>query len=147
MALRRWNPWDEMQRLREEMSQLIESLSPTWLRGEGAWQPTVDIFEAGKDVVLKADLPGVDPKDLEVRVFSDSVTIKAHVEREEEVERPGYYQRERRYGSLFRQVKLPAQVIPEDARATYKNGVLELRMPKAEDKSAQGFKVDVQAQD
>lgn len=144
MSLMRWNPWEELSRLREEMQRLVEgSPFPAWLRGE--FLPSVDVFEAGNEVVLKADLPGFDPKDVEVRVFPDSVVIKAQSQQAEEVERAGYYHRERRSGSIYRQVRLPAQVIPEDARASFRNGLLEVRMSKAGGKDANGYKVDIQA--
>lgn len=144
MSLTRWNPWDELVRLREEMSRFLDNTPlPSLWRGEG-WQPSLDVYEQGNEIVVKADLPGLDPKDVEVRVFPDLVTLRGESRQEEAVERPGYYHRERRYGSFFRQVRLPARVIAEDAKATFKNGVLEVRIPKAEKEEDRGFKVDIQ---
>lgn len=144
MSLMRWSPWEEVARLREEMNRLLDNsaLQGFW-RGEG-WQPSLDVYEAGNEVVVKADLPGIDPKDVEVRVFPEAVTLKGETRKEEEVERAGYYHKERRYGAFHRQVRLPSRVIAEDAKASFKNGTLEIRIPKADDKDGgAGYKVDI----
>ncbi len=143
MSLMRWNPWDELGRLREEVNRLMESAPvPGWLRGN--WQPAVDVIEGEKEIVIKAELPGFDPKDVEVRVFPDSVTLKSEVVREAETERAGYYHRERHYGGFFRQIRLPVPVQAESARATFRHGLLELRIPKADDAAGQGHRVAIQ---
>lgn len=146
MALIRWDPWRELNRLREEMNRLFEGTEGLpftgWLRGEA--QPSLDVYDAGEEIVVKADLPGFEPKDVDVRVYPDAVVLRGEQKREEEVERPGYFCRERRLGSFYRQVRLPAEVIPEDAKASFRNGVLELRVPKAEEKNGRGYKVSIQ---
>lgn len=146
MALIRWDPWRELTRLRDEVNRLFEGMEGLpftgWMRGEA--QPSVDVYDAGNEIVVKADLPGFEPRDVDVRVYPDSVVLRGEQKREEEVERPGYYYHERRLGSFYRQVRLPAQVIPEDSKASFRNGVLELRLPKAEEKNGRGFKVQIQ---
>lgn len=144
MTLMRWNPWDELNRLREEINRLMENAPvPGWLRG-GEWQPNIDVLQSDGEIIVKADLPGIAPKDVDVRIFPDAVTIKGETSREEETQRENYYHRERRYGAFFRQVRLPVAVKAEEAQATFKNGLLEVRVPKADTTAGQGHKVELE---
>lgn len=138
MKLARWNPWEELT--------LGERFWPEWLRGEAEWRPAVDVVKADGELLIMAELPGVDPENIDVRVFSDSCQIRGSMEREAQEEREGYVHRERHTGKFIRQVRLPVEVIPEDARATFKNGLLEIAIPMAENKGEdEGFKVSVKA--
>lgn len=143
MSLTRWSPWEDLARLREDLNRFLEtSPMPSIFRGEG-WQPNVDLLEEGNDLVVRADLPGFNPEEVEVRVFPDSITLRGETREEERMDQPGYHRRERRIGSFYRQIRLPAQVVPEDARATFKQGVIEVHMPKANGRGGNGFKVDI----
>lgn len=142
MSLTRWSPWEDLARLREDLNRFLETGPMPSIFREG-WQPSVDLLEEGNDLLLKADLPGFNPEEVEVRVFPDSITLRGETRKEERMDEPGYHRRERRIGSFYRQIRLPAQVVPEDARASFKHGVLEVRMPKAGDKGSNGFKVDI----
>lgn len=138
MRLARWNPWEELT--------LPEWLRPEWLRAEGEWHPAVDVAKADGELVIRAELPGVDPENVDVRVFSDCCQIRGSMDQEAQEEREGYFHRERRTGKFIRQVRLPVEVIPEDARATFKNGLLEIAIPRAQNKGDdEGFKVAVKA--
>lgn len=124
----------EMGRLREEVDRMISSVFqqlPFVGRESVTWQPSIELFETDREVVLRADLPGVDPKELEVEVREGEISIKGQHKEEKEARAENYYHAERRYGSFFRRVPLPVPVKASESRASYKNGVLEVRMPKA----------------
>lgn len=94
--------------------------------------PTVDIYEEGKELVVKAELPGIKKKDLDIRLDGDVLTIKAHKEEEEEVKEGTYHTRERRFGQYVRYITLPTRVDAEKITATLKKGLLNIRLPKVE---------------
>ncbi|MCL6451545.1 MAG: Hsp20/alpha crystallin family protein [Acetobacteraceae bacterium] len=132
MGLMRWSPFEELAGYRHGVGRLFpEGGWPVW---EGLGYPAVDMYETGDEVVLSADLPGYDPARLQVSVSSNQVLLSGEVgtEREEGRPREDYHRRERRWGAFHRAIGLPARVNPEGARATYRHGLLELRMPKQE---------------
>jgi HSP20 family protein len=114
---------------------------------EGARQPLVDVVDRGKEIIVSAELPGVDKKDIQLSVEEDSVSIKAErkAEVEEAREEEGYYFRERSYASYSRRVPLPAEVIPEKAAAEFKNGILTVSLPKRhpEEPREKGHRVEI----
>lgn len=136
MSLARWDPFDDVLALRESMERMLEELWP-WrpqrrLRAMPAlWEPPVDLLETDGEVVFRAELPGLDPKNLEVRITDDVLSLRGQVRGEEEERNANYYRRELRYGTFQRMVRLPTSVDADNARATYRNGILEVRMPKA----------------
>jgi HSP20 family protein len=106
--------------------------------------PTLDVFEEKDELVVKADLPGMNKDEIEVTVTENVVTIKGEKKKEEEVKEKDYYRRERSYGSFVRSVELPCEVKSDQIKANFKDGVLEVRMPKTEEakKKAVSIKID-----
>lgn len=96
------------------------------------FSPTVDIFEEGNDVVVKAELPGMGKDDIDVNVTDDVITISGEKKSEEKIEKKDYFRFERSYGSFSRSLTLPAETQTDKAKASFKNGVLEVRIPKTE---------------
>jgi HSP20 family molecular chaperone IbpA len=92
----------------------------------------VDIFEDGNDVVVKAELPGMKKEDIDVNISDDVITISGEKKSEEKVEKKDYYRLERSYGSFTRTLRLPAETQTDKAKASFKDGILEVRMPKTE---------------
>jgi HSP20 family protein len=99
---------------------------------ESGLVPTVDMYEEDKEIVVKAELPGIRKKDLDIRLDGDVLTIKAQKEAEEEVKEGNYYARERNFGQYVRYITLPSRVDAEKITATLKKGLLKITMPKAE---------------
>lgn len=95
--------------------------------------PIVDIFEEGDDVVVKAEVPGMHKEDLDVKLEDDMITISGEKKAEEKIEKKDYYRFERSYGSFCRAFRLPTEVQTEKAKAKFKDGVLEIRVPKTEE--------------
>jgi HSP20 family protein len=116
-----------------------------WFRGEemDLKVPTVDLFEEKDDIVVKAELPGIDKDNIEVKLNDHTLTIKGEKKKEEEVKEENYYRSERSYGSFLRTLELPKDVHADKVKATFKNGVLEVRMPKTEEAKAKEIKVKV----
>jgi len=150
MGLRRWDPFLGLTRMRDEMDRWFEDLLPARRGAEqpGLRLPAVDVMETDEAVVVKAELPGVDKKDLNVEVLSDSVSISAQTTAETETKEETYYRRERRWGAFERIVPLPAEVKPADAKARMKDGLLEVTLPKAQPVPAkEATKVKVESEE
>ena len=129
MAILRWDPFREMTSLQSRVDRLADSLSPG--RSE-SWIPAVDVFDSAEAVVLKAELPGMKIADIQIEVDDNVLTIKGERSFDEKVDEERYYRVERRYGSFQRSLALPQGVKPDEIRATYEDGVLEVTVPKAE---------------
>lgn len=148
MSLIRWRePGQELRRLRDEFSNVMEDflgrpLLPTWWGRE--LSPGVDVYETDAEVVVKAEVPGVDKKDLDISVTDTDVTIKGETRKDEEVREEGYYRRERRYGSFSRSVPLPGRVQTDKAKASFKDGVVEIRIPKTPEEQAKVRKIAIE---
>lgn len=121
----------EIRGLREELARFFDNPLHS-LRGAlgGLGGPSVEVIEQGGDVVVRAEVPGVDPADLSVRLSERAVVIEGEVRRQHQTEGEGFYHTERRYGAFTRSVPLPCEVNPALARARYRQGLLEVRAPK-----------------
>jgi HSP20 family protein len=152
-----WDIFDEMQRMQEEMDRIFNDffahtphrqLGPEkgkeiqkTERMPGMRKAFVDVQETEKDVIVTAELPGMDREDIELNVTSDRVEIKAQRREERTEEKEGFKTFGRRYAGFFRSVPLVSVVKPEDAKATYKNGVLEITLPKKEVTKSRSIKI------
>jgi HSP20 family protein len=96
---------------------------------QGLWSPQVEVFERGKDIVVRADLPGLTKDDVNVEVADNGITIEGERKHENNKKGEGYYRSERAYGKFYRRLPLPDGVKADDAQATFSNGVLEITMP------------------
>lgn len=105
--------------------------------------PSLDVFEEKDSVVVKAELPGMKKEDVEVNLAGESLTIKGEKKEDKEVKEDNYYRRERSYGSFLRTVALPCEVKSDEIKASFKDGVLEIRMPKTEDAKKKSIAVKI----
>ncbi|MGH2349735.1 MAG: Hsp20/alpha crystallin family protein [bacterium] len=148
MSIIRWDPFDDLASLRESMDKLFEDF---FTRRPGpraatlaVWQPAVEVFDTDHDVVVRAELPGIDPKDVEITVTEGVLTIKGQAKQLHEEKGQNYFRRELRYGAFSRSLALPGGVQGDQAKATYRNGILEVRVPKSEKAKPKSVKVDVE---
>lgn len=111
----------------------------------GKFGPSIDLKETENEVILQADIPGVNQEDLDLTVDENMVILKGESKRDETREEKGYHLTERRYGSFHRTIPLPVEVKSDQATARYKNGVLEVRIPKAETAKKRGYKPRIEA--
>jgi len=106
--------------------------------------PSVDIFEEGDDVIVKAELPGMSKEDIHVTLTEDTLTVSGEKKKEERVEKKDYHRLERSYGSFRRSFTLPGEVQNEKAAARFKDGVLEIRVPKSEEAKKKEKKIMIE---
>jgi HSP20 family protein len=135
MNLVRWNPFNEVNLLQNQMNRLFDSSLQAWpgeSNGTTSWVPTADIYESDEDLVVNLDLPGIDPKMVDVRVENNVLTIRGERQFAQKQNTENYHRVERSYGAFGRSFTLSTSVNPEKIRATYQSGVLSIVMPKAE---------------
>ena len=135
-------PFRMLERFADEMDRVFDTfgfgrgwlqprLGSEWLRPTRAeeWLPQLDMFQRNDNLVIRADLPGLRKEDVKIDVTDDAVTIQGERKREFEEEKEGVYRTERTYGSFYRVVSLPEGAMADQAKATFKDGVLEITMP------------------
>jgi HSP20 family protein len=149
MSVLRWDPFEELREVQRSLDRLFDELSGRrparrpQAREAAVWEPAVEVYETDQEVVVRAELPGVDPKDVNVTVQDNTVTIEAETREEQEERGRTYLRRELRYGRFVRSLALPAEVRSDAAKASYRNGVLEVRVPKSERAKPKQVKVEV----
>src|SRR5262245_8137784 len=125
---------------------------PTLLRPERWWpaetgtmirMPAVDVYEEKDDVVIKAEIPGLSKEDINVQVTDSTLMIKGEKKRDEEIKEDDYYRCERTFGSFTRAVALPSDVKADQVKASFKNGVLEVRLPRTEEAKKKAITVKI----
>jgi HSP20 family protein len=116
-----------------------------WLpiRPSSIRMPSLDVYEEKDSVVVKAELPGMKKEDVEVNLAGEILTIKGEKKEDKEVKEDNYYRRERSYGSFLRSVGLPCEVKSDEIKASFKDGVLEIRMPKTEESKKKSVSVKI----
>jgi HSP20 family protein len=119
---------------------------PEPVRGllEGEWSPSVDIAEKDNDMVVTAELPGVAQDDVDISIANDILTVKGEKKEEKEVKKDSYHRVERSYGSFQRSIPLPTGVQGDKAKASYKDGVLRITVPKSEEAKPKKIKINVE---
>jgi HSP20 family protein len=146
-TIARWEPFRGVASLQDQINRLFnESFERTSDDSSlSAWAPAVDIYETEHELVVKADLPDVDPKDLDIRVENNILTIRGERKFEKKVNEENYLRVERSYGSFARSFTLANTVNSEAIKADYQNGVLTLTVPKREEAKPKQIKVNVNA--
>jgi len=142
----RWDPFRDMMSLRRSMDRIFDEAitdSETWQ--PATWDLALDVIENEDEYLVRASLPGLNPDDLEITYINNALTIKGEVKEENEVKESRYHLRERRYGSFARSILLPSNVSAEKIDANYENGILTLKLPKAEE--AKPKKISVKSSD
>lgn len=149
--LTRFDPLREMVSLRQAMDRLFDDsfVSPlSWRSYEGeAISPALDVHQTADEIVVTAALPGIKPGDVEITLTGQTLQIRGDMKADEKVERDQYLYRERRYGSFSRQLQLPVRVDGEKTKATFENGVLTLRIPKADEVKPRQIQITAGASD
>jgi HSP20 family protein len=129
------DPVDELRRMQERMSRLFEelpeSIAPAPPSMENTQMPYVDVVDRDKDIVVTADLPGVNKNDIKINVRGEMLEISAERKAEHEQKDKGYVRHERRSDRFYRSIRLPVSVETDKAKACFNNGVLEITLPKA----------------
>jgi HSP20 family protein len=141
-----WRPFGELSSLRREMDRLWENFfgeRPLARMWEREWAPSLDMSESKDNFVVKAEVPGIDAKDIDISLTGDVLTIRGEKKQEKEEREEDYHLIERSHGSFSRSVRLPAEVESNKIRASYKNGILNITLPKSEKVKAKEVKIKV----
>jgi len=142
MAIVRWEPFRDLVSIQDRMNRLFDEAfrgvpragapaEEEW--AQGSWAPAVDIYEQEGSLVLKAELPGVDAKDFDVKVENNVLTLRGERKFDNEVQRDNYHRIERAYGTFSRSFTLPSVVDTEKIKAEFKDGVLRVTLPKRDE--------------
>jgi HSP20 family protein len=151
MAIVRWEPFRDLVSIQDRMNRLFDDAfrgnprtqsEDEWTLG-GSWAPVVDIFEKDGSIVLKAELPGVDPKSVDIRVENNTLSLRGERKLDSEVKRESYHRVERSYGTFARSFTLPTVVDTEKIKADFKDGVLQLTLPKREEAKPKQIQIQV----
>ena len=146
MAIVRYNPFRELRSMQEQMNRLLDL---AWNREsgeemkEGIWQPPVDIYENEHSVIIKAELPDIDQKDIEVKIEDNTLMLRGERKQDRELKKENFHRIERYYGTFQRIFTLPHTIAQEDVKATCANGVLTIILPKKEEKKPKQINVEV----
>lgn len=136
MALTRWDPFRDLNLLQDRMNRLFDAAGRGWRSDEpsaaASWSPAVDIFETEGEIVVKAELPGMERKDITLHLENNVLTLKGERRFEKETKEENYHRIERSYGGFSRSFSIPATVDEEKIHADYKDGVLKILLPKKE---------------
>lgn len=142
-----WEGFKDLDEIKKEIDDIFSGrpfrrgLKPFFT---GEFAPAVDIINKKDSIVVKAEIPGVDKKDITVSIDEDQLLIKGEVKREQEVNEKDYYRSERTYGTFSRTIKLPTAVDKSKVKASYKNGILEVALPKTEPTKTKEVKVEIE---
>jgi HSP20 family protein len=145
MSINRWVPFREAVALQNRVNSLFRDLNEA--EGGGAtarFRPAVDIYEDEQKVVLKLEVPGVEEKDLDIRVENHTLTVKGERKFEAEEKEQNFHRIERRYGIFFRAFTVPTSVDTENVQASYTAGVLKLELAKKAEAQPRQIKINVQ---
>jgi HSP20 family protein len=143
-SITRWDPFHTLSGLQEQVNRLFETSQG---RADNSalttWVPAVDIYETENELVLKADLPDMNEKDLDIRVENNMLTIRGERKFEQQVKEENYLRVERAYGTFSRSFSLPNTVNTEAIKAEYNHGVLTVQLPKRAEAKPKQVKVNV----
>ena len=143
-----WRPFRELERMRREMDRLWGSFFEERPRRKaeeiGEWLPSLDVSETKNDLVVKAEIPGIDPKDIDISLTNDLLIIKGEKKQEKEKKEENYHLIERSYGAFTRSIRLPKEVQSDKIIASYKNGILKVTLPKSEEAKKKEIKITVE---
>ena len=141
----RWDPFRNGSKLQEQVNRLFENSfqGPADQGALTTWAPAVDIYETENELVLKADLPDVNEKDMDIQVENNMLTIRGERKFEQKVKEDNYLRVERTYGSFSRSFSLPSTINSESIKAEYKNGVLTIELPKRAESKPKQVKINI----
>jgi len=143
MLMRYWQPFTEIETIREQLDKVFDQRAVTRDNSETAWMPALELVDAGDNFVLKAQLPGIDPKDIDVQVTREAISISGERRYENTEEKPGCVRSEFRYGKFHRVLPLPAHIQNDSVQAECKDGILMLTLPKVNEARNKVVKINL----
>ncbi|HOV21365.1 MAG TPA: Hsp20/alpha crystallin family protein [bacterium] len=143
--LAKWSPFKEIMDVRDDFDRLVDRIFNRDLDlWEGGRVPAIDVYEEGDNIIVKAEIPGVKKEDISVSLNGDILTISGKSQEEKEVKKENFYRKEIRSGTFSRSLTLPAQIDKDKVKASYKDGVLQLTLPKSPEEKKKEVKIKVE---
>ena len=142
----RWEPFGGLAEMQHEMNRVFDGFfgrPATVTTSERMWVPVCDMYETKDDLYVTVELPGVREKEVSLSITGDVLTLKGERKLEKELKDGSYHRLERVYGTFERSVPLPVPVQADKVKATYRDGVLEIKLPKAEEVKSREIKIDI----
>ncbi|HKV45858.1 MAG TPA: Hsp20/alpha crystallin family protein [bacterium] len=145
MNIVRWDPFQDVWTLRRSVDRLLDDAFVGRLSRNGAaeWVPAVEMFDTDTEIVVRAELPNIDPNQVDITISNDAITLRGQTKSQEAPRGRNYFRRELRTGTFVRTLPLLTEVNSGDAKATYRDGVLEVKIPKPERVKPTSVKVQV----
>jgi len=146
MSITRWDPFRDLSILQERMNRVFEDAAGRGWKGEEpspttSWSPAVDIYETDNQIMVQAELPGIEKKDIALQLENNVLTLKGERRFEKETKQENYHRIERSYGGFSRAFTIPTIVDEEKIRADYKDGILKIELPKKEQVKSKQIKI------
>jgi HSP20 family protein len=130
MAMIRWQPFQELETLRRQMDQLFDEVAGVERHSTTSWKPAIELQDTQENLILRAEIPGVEGKDIDVQVTREAVAISGEHRFENKTPERGFFRSEFRYGSFQRVIPLPVPIQNDQVKADFNNGILTLTLPK-----------------
>jgi len=147
MAITRWDPFRDLSIMQERMNRMFEDAGRGWRGDEPSstttWSPAVDIYETENEIHVKAELPEVNQKEIEIQVENNTLTLRGERKFDRELKQENFHRIERPYGTFVRSFTLPTTIDQEKIKADYKDGILRVVMPKREETKPKQIRVAV----
>ncbi|MGD9971569.1 MAG: Hsp20/alpha crystallin family protein [Desulfatirhabdiaceae bacterium] len=147
MAMVRWQPYGAVATLQDSINRLFNDAFTRSPADEdfalSAWKPLVDIFDREDAIIIHAELPGVSKENVSIELKENILTLKGERTESREIKEDKYYRKERTFGSFHRAFTLPTAISPEKIKATFKDGILEIEIPKPEEQKPKQIKIDI----
>jgi len=143
MTIIRWSPFTEVETIRHQLDRMFDDFAGFTSTENTVWKPAVELQDNGDNLSLKAELPGIEAKNLDISVLRDAVVIRGKHSHENKTENKGFFHSEFRYGQFERVVGLPVAVQNNKVTADFTNGILTLTLPKVEEAKNRVFKVNL----
>jgi len=146
MAIMRWRPWGDLVNVQDEMDRMFDDFLgwvPVKRSAQQRWAPPVDISEDNGSILVDVEIPGMKKEDIKVSLENNVLSLKGEKKQEREVKEENLHRWERRYGSFVRSFELPMPVQADKIKASYKNGILHVELPKAEEVKPKEIPIEV----
>lgn len=148
MSLIRWQPYGAVASLQDSINRLFsDSFSRTLMNDDyvlSAWKPVVDIFDKNDAIIIHAELPGVTKDNVSIEIKENILTLKGERVENKEIKEDKYFRKERSFGSFQRSFTLPSTISHENIKATFKDGVLEVEIPKPDEKKPKMVQINIE---
>jgi HSP20 family protein len=148
MAIVRWQPYGAVASLQNSINRIFHDAFPHSLAEEdftlSSWKPVVDIYDKEGVIIIHAELPGVTKDDISIEIKDNILTLKGERVEIKEVSEDKYFRKERSFGSFYRAFTLPATINPDSIKATFKDGVLEIEIPKPEEQKLKNIQIKIE---